>query len=118
MGANKRISAKVGVAVRFDSSTYEFIMTVIRAYKHVRTVRKVRVQGAYDRMDPSNAFGIGARTLKINVSLNTGFNVFRCTFVSNFFFFSGKRKTFTYGSDVPLMSKPGNSSAWMTVTAS
>ena len=34
-------------------------------------------------------------TLNTNVSLNTGLSVFRCTFVSNFFFLSGNKKTLT-----------------------
>lgn len=55
-------------------------------------------------------------TLNTNVSLNSGFSVFRCTFVSNFFFLSGSRYTLTYGSDVPPMSSAGNSSALITVT--
>lgn len=55
-------------------------------------------------------------TLNTNVSLNSGFNVFRCTLVSNFFFLSGSKYTLTYGSDVPPISSAGSSSAWITVT--
>lgn len=56
-------------------------------------------------------------TLNVKVSLNTGLSVFLWTFVSNFFFLSGSRYTFTYGSDVPPISNAGNSSACITVTA-
>ncbi len=55
-------------------------------------------------------------TLNTKVSLKTGFSVFLCTLVSNFFFLSGSRNTFTYGSDVPDMSMPGRSAAWITPT--
>lgn len=34
-------------------------------------------------------------TLKVKVSLKAGFNVFRWTLVSYFFFLSGRRKTLT-----------------------
>lgn len=56
--------------------------------------------------------------MKVNCSLKTGLRVFRWTFVSNFFFLSGSRNTFTYGSDVPPMSKAGSSAAWMIPTSS
>ena len=56
-------------------------------------------------------------TLKMKISLKTGLSVFLWTFVSTFFFFSGNRYSFTYGSDVPDMSIPGKFSAWITVIA-
>ena len=56
------------------------------------------------------------RTLKRKVSLKTGFRVLRWTFVSCFFFLSGIKYTFTYGSDVPDMSMPGRSAPWITPT--
>lgn len=57
-------------------------------------------------------------TLKTNVSLKTGLSVFLWTLVSNFFFLSGRMKTLTYGSEVPDMSIPGRSAAWITPTES
>lgn len=57
-------------------------------------------------------------TLKVKVSLKAGFSVFRWTLVSYFFFLSGSRKTLTYGSEVPPMSKAGSSAACRTPTVS
>ena len=57
-------------------------------------------------------------TLNVKVSLKTGLSVLRWTLVSNFFFLSGSRYVLTYGSDVPDMSIPGRSAAWMTPTDS
>lgn len=48
-------------------------------------------------------------TVNLKVSLKTGFRVFRWIFVSNFFFLSGRRKTLTYGSEVPQMSMAARS---------
>lgn len=57
-------------------------------------------------------------TLKVKVSLKAGFSVFRWTLVSYFFFLSGRRKTLTYGSEVPPMSRAGSSAACRTPTVS
>lgn len=57
-------------------------------------------------------------TLKTNVSLKTGFSVFLCTLVSNFFFLSGKSRTLTYGSEVPPESMDMRSAAWRMPTVS
>lgn len=57
-------------------------------------------------------------TLKVKVSLKAGFSVFRWTLVSYFFFLSGSRKTLTYGSEVPPMSRAGSSAACRTPTVS
>lgn len=57
-------------------------------------------------------------TLKVKVSLKAGFRVLRCTLVSYFFFLSGSRKTLTYGSEVPPMSRAGSSAACRTPTVS
>lgn len=51
-------------------------------------------------------------TLNTNVSLKTGFSVFLCTLVSNFFFLSGSSRTLTYGSEVPPESMDMRSAAW------
>lgn len=57
-------------------------------------------------------------TLKEKVSLKTGLSVFLWTFVSNFFFLSGRTKTFTYGSEVPPLSMERRSAACRIPTVS
>lgn len=49
--------------------------------------------------------------LNPKTSLKTGFKVFLCTFVLNFFLLSGKRHTLTYGSLLPFPSLIGKSLA-------